>query len=88
MKSTHPQKLCHAFGEAPRIEFETQLDPEVSVAPVHVLGKTSEIYGLSADPGPVGVEVSGLDGVVGECQGVQHARLSGTVGAIDQCDRS
>ena len=82
------KKLGHTSGELLRIELEPKFDLFLSVSPVNVLPKPTEVDDFSADPSPLRVEVPGLDRMVGQRQGMQDARLPRAVGAVDQRDRS
>ena len=74
------QKLGYTSGELLRIELEPKLDLFLSVSPVNVLPKPTEVDDFSADPSPLRVEVSGLDRMVGQRQCMQDARLPRAVG--------
>ena len=51
-----------------------------------VLTESSQIDGVTAEPGPRHVTGPRLDGMVSQCHSVQHTRLAGAVGTVDQGD--
>ena len=51
-----------------------------------VLAEASQIDRVTSEPGPLHVADPRVDGMVSQCHGVQHARLAGAVGAVDQSD--
>ena len=65
------KKLGHASGELLRIELEPKFDLFRSVSPVNVSPKPTEVDDFSANPSPLRVEVSGLDRMVGQRQGIR-----------------
>ena len=82
------QNLRHPAREPVRVQFEDELHLSIPIASVHVLPKASEIDRFTADPGSPGIEIPRLDRVMGKRQGMQNARFSRAVGAVDQRDRS
>ena len=51
-----------------------------------VLTESSQIDGVTAEPGPRHVTGPRVDGMVSQCHSVQHTRLAGAISAVDQGD--
>ena len=83
-------KPAHSLQRSTRnsvgIELEPELDEEFRITAMDVLAESTQIDGVTTELGPLHVADSRTDGMVGQCHGVQHARLAGAVGAVDQGD--
>ena len=68
------------------IDLEPESDEEFRITAMDVLAESTQIDGVTTEMWPLHVTDSRTDGMVGQCHGVQNARLACAVGAVDQGD--